>query len=237
MFRFKQFSVRHAQSLLKVGTDAVVLGSLLEAPAGSTRALDIGTGCGVIALMVAQRFPDLHIDALEPDEKSAEEAMLNFQHAPFASRLQCIAGRLQEYHTDASYDLIFSNPPYFEVPMFERGNNPQRMGAGRKEAATQSTLTFADVWAMVPGLLKNEGTFWVILPADATKVFTTLANASGFFLQHHIAVHSKETTEPIRSVLGYGRTAAPLNQWKLVLYNEDGSRHPLYQELTREFYL
>ena len=237
MFHFKQFSVQHAQSLLKVGTDAVLLGALMEAIPDDERALDVGTGCGIIALMAAQRFPQLQIDALDPDEKSTEEAALNFEHSPFASRLHCYTQSFQEYQASTRYDLIFSNPPYFEVPHFERGNNLQDIGPGRKAAATQSTLTFSEFWNKVPALLKPDGSVWVILPTFMTDAFSDEAGNSGFHLQKRIDVQSKESKPPIRSVLCYNKKQSSVQVCNMVLYNADGSRHPQYHELTSDFYL
>lgn len=113
-FRFKQFSVSNVRSALKVGTDAVLLGAAVTLLPEDQYALDLGTGTGVIALMVAQRSPQLQITGIDIDEDSALEAAENFANSPWAERLTALHQDALNFRPEHSFDLIVSNPPYFE---------------------------------------------------------------------------------------------------------------------------
>ena len=112
IFRFKQFEVVNDRTAMKVGTDGVLLGAWCPV-AEARRVLDVGTGCGVIALMVAQRNRQALIEGIDIDQDSIAEARLNFANSPWNNRLTAIEGDFNDMDGDARYDLIVSNPPYF----------------------------------------------------------------------------------------------------------------------------
>ena len=112
VFKFKQFAVLNDRTAMKVGTDGVLLGAWCPVE-GARRVLDVGTGCGVIALMVAHRNTDAVIDAIDIDHDAIDEATLNFANSPWSERLTAIEGDFNNLNTAVGYDLIVSNPPYF----------------------------------------------------------------------------------------------------------------------------
>lgn len=114
-FRFKQFTIQQEDAAMKVGTDGVLLGAWASVPEPGSRVLDVGTGTGLIALMIAQRAGDVRVDALEIDASSASQANENFQNSPWKERLNCVHSSFQDYASqcDLPYDLIICNPPFF----------------------------------------------------------------------------------------------------------------------------
>src|ERR1035437_1092252 len=123
MFQFKQFSVDQSGCAMKINTDGVLLGAITDAdhPAAI---LDIGTGTGVIALMLAQRFADAEIDAVEIDPEAAKTAEVNFEASPFADRLNIYASGFEDYfdvYPDRKYNLIVSNPPFYVASLKSPG--------------------------------------------------------------------------------------------------------------------
>lgn len=237
IFRFKEFEVRHRDSLLKVNTDAVLLGAITMHDASTNSILDIGTGCGVIALMLAQKFPKAIIHGLEPDEASCQEAAFNFENAPFASRMKTYHEPLQNFDPDRQYDLIVSNPPYFEVPEFEKGNNTQNISERRKKLATQFTLNFDELAQHASRLLETDGAFFVIIPANASEKFDAICTSNGLHKFHTTRIQSKSSSAFQRVVLGFGKTIRRDIETSLIIYNEDGTRHLEYISITKDFYL
>ncbi|MEE0972800.1 MAG: methyltransferase, partial [Paludibacteraceae bacterium] len=154
-FRFKQFTVYQDRCAMKVGTDGVLLGVLADV-SKATRILDIGTGTGLIALMLAQRQKDAHVDAIEIDEQAAQQAQENIAQSPFCY-IHVHTTALQAYNSTQPYDLIVSNPPYF-VDSLKAPN------AARNLARHTDSLSFADLLQGAERLLHNDGCFWVILP-------------------------------------------------------------------------
>ena len=218
-FRFKQFFVNDDRCAMKVGTDGVLLGAWC--PAG-TRVLDIGTGCGLIALMVAQRCPEAQIDAIDIDEAAVEQAKENGVRAFHA--------RLQEWN-GGPYDLIVPNPPYFQNSL----KNPDK---GRQTARHTDTLSYAELLQHSARLLTDSGQLALILPAEAETEVREMAAQYNLSLTRVTRVYSK-VSKPIRRVLmafGFSKEI-PLQEDILVLEDEKGGRSRPYQELCKEFYL
>ncbi|NJM24894.1 MAG: methyltransferase [Bacteroidia bacterium] len=157
---------------MKVGTDGVLLGAWTELTGSELRILDVGTGSGVIALMLAQRSAaNTHIDAIDIDEAGLEEARLNFDRSPWPTRLHVVHTAVQLYHAER-YDLIVSNPPYFINSL--RGHDD-----ARNRARHTVSLSYAELIAAAARLLATNGSFNVILPAPAYTQFTDMALAAG----------------------------------------------------------
>ncbi len=113
-FTFKQFKLRHRDAAMKVGTDAVLLGSWAFDATNPNRILDVGTGCGILALMMSQRFPTAQIEAIELEKKAFDEAQYNFENSPFSERLRIALGNFLEMSEDEKFDAIICNPPYYQ---------------------------------------------------------------------------------------------------------------------------
>ena len=193
------------------------------------RALDIGTGTGVIALMAAQRAPQLHIEAIDIDGPSAEEAALNFSESPWPDRLRAHHLPLKDYSPDTEFDLIFSNPPYYDNSL----PNPDR----RHSTARHShSLSLAEIFEFASGWLSEEGRLSLILPFESNISSRRTAASFGFRPRRSILIRTVETKPPKRIILEFDRHNRTENQETITLM-KDGVRSPEYASLTEGFYL
>ncbi len=211
---------------MKVGTDAVLLGSWVHV--GNTGSvLDIGTGCGVIALMLAQRAIHATVHAVEIDEGSANQAEQNFRSSPFSDRLKVFNTSVQEFD-HGRYDLIVSNPPFFSNSLL-----PPKVE--RKNARHTETLPFDDLMMSVKRLLNPDGRFAVVIPADKGGLMNA-ANLHGFHVARSCAVFTRSTKPQERSLLEFSRFKKIPLEDELVLLEGD-QRSQAYRKLTEDFHL
>lgn len=229
-FQFKQFTIHQTRAAMKVGTDAALLGTLA---AGGSRILDVGAGTGIISLMMAQRFPEAEITAVEIDENAFLDADDNFRESPFADRLTLHKTSFQEFaQQPISYDCIVSNPPYFDESL----ENPDE---GRTKARHTSSLSFHDLIGGAYRMLENGGVFSVCIPPEVLKKFSAEALIVGFSLREIYGIRSvPRKPNPKRYVLVYqkGVLCEP-KEYFYCMQNADGSRSEWYQELMKDFYL
>ena len=232
-FRFQQFFVRHDRSSMKVGTDGVLLGSWIPISNQPFRILDIGTGSGLIALMLAQRCPEAQIDAIDIDEASCEQARENFTASPWAERLHVTQSSLQDWQ-DREYDLVVSNPPYFVDSL-------KAPDAARCAARHNDTLPFRTLIAESTRRLKPDGTLAVIVPSEAEDELQVLAEDEGLQCTQKCYVHPKPGRPAKRVMLAWkpSNTSARLGGLTehLTLEDDRGGRSEAYQQLTKDFYL
>lgn len=230
-FDFKKFSIVQKQSAMKVGTDGVVLGAWAEV-ANARHMLDIGTGTGLLALMIAQRNAAAHIDAIEIDEPAASEAKFNISQSPWNDRIQVIQERIQIYAqtTRAQYDLIVSNPPFFSAgsasPLHER-----------HQARHDTQLPLKELLEAVDRLLTPSGRFSIVLPAQKGDECLTLAGQKQFFPMRQTAFYPKKNKPIERWLLEFTRSSSTPIKNVLIQYNEHGEWSNDYISLTRDFYL
>jgi len=212
---------------MKVGTDAVLLGAWVNAEA-PLRILDIGTGCGVIALMLAQRFSTAQIDAIDIDENSVIEAKVNFDASPWGNRLNIHQVALQDWETSA-YDLIVSNPPYFS-------NSFPIADKSRAQARIQSTLAFEALFQHSKRLLKPEGKLGLVLPARFKDEIKMRLLASELYVNRSTFVLPTPSKAASLLLLEASSKANEIIHGELIVRTET-NYHPSYLALTREFYL
>lgn len=206
-FQMKQFTLQHAKSAMKVGTDGTLLGAYVaecfrNAPPIHT--LDVGTGCGVVALMLAQAWSGSNITGIEIDQPSAEEALTNATFSPFSERLKILHGDFLSFNPNTSYQLIVSNPPYYTEThnsANERENTAKHMGADFP------TLFFAKCTEL---LSPTDGKVMLILPNSALAQFKESATENGLFLLHQLDIHTQAKQLPKRHIALWGKKA-PLN--------------------------
>lgn len=229
VFHFKQFSISQKQTAMKVGTDGVLLGAWSNTN-GST-ALDIGTGTGLIALMLAQRNPDLKIDAVEVDRSATREARINFEASPWINRLNVIQTTVQEYAPDAIYDIIVCNPPYFI-------NSTKAPEASRQTARHTDTLSHQDLCVAVQRLLSGSGSFNIVLPVEEAQQFIQEAEKHQLHLNRKCVVFPKPESNPKRWLMEFSFQKGELNKENITIETE--KRHEYSKEyltLTKDFYL
>ncbi len=213
---------------MKVGTDGVLLGAWcpLDHPA---RILDVGTGSGLVALMLAQRCPEAQIEAIDIDSAAVEQAQENFNQSVFRGQLTAVASSLQAWN-GGPYDLIVSNPPYFQNSL----KNPDE---GRKTDRHTDTLSFDELIAHSVRLLTSNGRMALILPAETEKEVLSIATSQGLHLTHITHVFSKATKPARRVLLCFAKNDCLLTKDTLVLENDKGDRSEAYRQLTKDFYL
>lgn len=213
---------------MKVGTDAVLLGSWTGA-SSPNRILDVGTGCGLIALMMAQRYTTAHIDAIDIDEPSIVESSLNFSVSPWGERLHAKLSSLQEWQSKP-YDLIVSNPPYFS-----RGYTISKKN--RALARSQESLSFESLLTHTTRLLHPAGKFALVLPASSLAEFFLKLEQSQLNCQKKTEVLSFEGKSAALVLLELGFEPRLMQEDQLCIRTEEGNYHSDYLSLTRDFYL
>ena len=237
-FRFKQFFVEDSRCAMKVGTDGVLIGCwpLAISHWPIHRVLDVGTGSGLVALMLAQRCTDAHIDAIDIDEAAVEQARENFIHSPWSDRLDAFVSPLQDWQS-GPYDLIVSNPPYFQNSL----KNPDK---GRQTARHTDTLSYAELLQHSARLLTENEQLALILPAEAEAEVREMATTYSLSLTHVTRVYSKESKPARRVLLLFEKSTTsrrPLaispKEDTLILEDDQGGRSRDYQEITKDFYL
>jgi tRNA1Val (adenine37-N6)-methyltransferase len=230
-FRFRQFSVEDDASTMKTGTDAILLGSWID-PGNAERILDIGTGCGVMALMMAQKSTAL-IDAVDIDEDSINEASSNFKRSPWNDRLTASHRSLSEFagHVAIKYDLILTNPPFFRNSLKSREEK-------RNLARHHDTLTLAELFDSVNKLLAYNGVFYIILPFAQNASMKELAGTFHLYANQILNIRPKERVECNRVLAGFSRIKPEkVVPGELTIRHADNSFTSDYKELTRDFYL
>lgn len=229
-FQFRQFFVGQQHCAMKVGTDGVLLGAWAT---GGHHILDIGTGTGVVALMMAQRFPSADIDAIEVDHDAAEQATDNVRQSPFASRVTVTHTALQNFHPSAPYDSIVCNPPYFL-------NSLKAPEASRSLArhAGDDSLTFRDIFVFAKANTKGTGVVNVVVPTLSQEALETEAYLLGFRKKRELLLRTTPRKPLSRVLVTFSRSShSPAERSEQCLMNADGSRSAWYQQLTADFYV
>ena len=229
-FQFKQFTVWQYNSALKVGTDGVLLGSWIDSK-NAQNILDIGTGTGLLALMVAQKC-NAEIDAVEINPEACKDATYNFSQSQWNKRIQLIESDFFSFIKGSSkqYDCIISNPPYFKNALLSPSNS-------KNIARHTNSLPHEKLLKGVATILSNNGLFYIILPSDISKAFISTARLSGLHPNNILRVFSKETDLlPIRSLICLSRNDCKAKESDLIIYQQDGYTEA-YKALTRDYYL
>ena len=233
MFTFKQFAVEQDRCAMKIGTDGVLLGAWAPTTNNPFSVLDIGTGTGIIALMLAQRTNAEQIDALEIDEAAYEQAVDNFENSPWSDRLFCFHAGLDEFieEPEDEYDLIISNPPFYSEDF--KSDNEQR-----DLARFQDAMPFEDLIEAADLLLSENGIFVVIIPFKEEEKFLALATEFELYPFKITHVKGTPTIEIKRSLLAFSRNeTTDLSVDELIIEIERHVYTPEYIALTKEFYL
>ncbi len=222
---------------MKVGTDGVLLGAwagqtVFRQDALPHSILDIGTGSGLVALMLAQQFPQSTVRAIDIEASAVLQAQENFARSPWAERLAAEEAAVQDYTAAEAFDLVVSNPPYFQNSL----KNPDK---GRELARHTDSLSYADLVAHTARLLSPTGVAAYILPAEAEDTILRLAAEAGLYPVRLTRVHSKEGKHAKRLLVAFRFLPAPMPVPPEVFFIEGANspRSEAYAELTREFYL
>ena len=229
-FQFKQFCIHHDRCAMKVGTDGVLVGawSPLEAP---KHILDIGTGSGLIALMVAQRFPEAEVAGIDIDEVAVAQAQENVDASPFSERVHLMVSALQDApFAETSFDAIVCNPPFFEERLLPPDED-------RSNARHTTSLPFATLVGCSAKLLRPRGQFCVILPANSFDAFRQLCFVNGLSLSHRCDVQTSPRRPAKRVLACFSKGEVQGVDEQLLTLSEAGRRSRQYARLTADFYL
>ncbi len=227
VFRFKRFEVRNELAAMKVGTDGVLLGAVCPIE-GCVNALDVGTGTGLIALMLAQRSESLRITAVEIDREAASEARLNVEASPWHDRIAVVEADFNKMVSEGfaeRYDIVVSNPPYFSTEL----KSPD---ASRAMARHEAGLSYDTLVASAPALLTPQGVMAFISPADREDDITMSVALRGLHITRLISVYTKIGAKtPSRLIWIIATRPTPMCREAVYIGSAE------YRELTSDFYL
>lgn len=225
-FNFQQFSVNQSSEVFRVGTDAVLLGTLCKVE-NSRKVLEVGTGTGIISLMIAQRNSDIEILALDINENAATLAKENFQNSPFRNRLKVLKTDFKNFKTEQKFDLVVSNPPYFEE------NSSEKDILARQ----QTELSFANLLENASKLLSDEGIISVIIPFEAGSIFIQIAEKNQLFLKRKINVYGIENSKIKRLILEFSLNKSDAEESDFTIEKSPRKYSDQYLELTKDFHV
>lgn len=227
-FKFKQFTVWHELCAMKVGTDGVLLGAWAS---GGKRVLDVGTGSGLIALFMAQRFEHASITAIDIDDGACMQARENVEKSPFGMRIDVVKSSLQHFMTESRYDAVVCNPPFFYNSL--KSNDSQRSIARHTD-----TLSYHDLFRGVASLLADDGEFSVVIPASCRSDFDMEALFAGLMPLRVCAVRTVAYKPVSRYLLSYGKHPADRVEETSVCLSGNMVDVPgWYTSLMDDFYL
>lgn len=231
-FRFRHFALSHHKAAMKVGTDAILLGAGVELGVNHKWILDIGTGCGIVALMIAQRST-AHIDAIDIDKDSTHEAQKNFESSPWPHRLKSIHTSLANFVSGSDqkkYDLIVSNPPFFQNSLLPENDH-------LKIARHNVSLTLQGFAGGASYLLSENGRLAAILPSDVAPAFCSVVEGYGLFLNTQTIIIPKPNKAPKRLILEFSRMQArQVQTHQLTIRAANGNFTDEYKKLTHMFH-
>ena len=230
-FQFRQFTVRQERCAMKVGTDGTLLGAWAQAPHGACRILDIGTGSGLIALMMAQRFPEASVVGIDIDPEAVSQARENAMESLFSSRISILEENVVSMESAELFDAIVCNPPYFVDSL----TCPD---AQRTTARHTVSLTYEALIKTAFRLLKTEGFFSVVIPVESRSMIEAQAALQGFFMTRICQVRTTPQKHPKRFLIEFRKTTDyMIDISDGIIEIEPNVRSPWYQQLTHEFYI
>ena len=228
-FQFKKFSIQQNSTAMKVGTDGVLLGAWSSTIEGNI--LDIGTGTGLITIMLAQRTKTAMIDAVEVEAVAYKQALGNVNNCNWSNRITTHHTSIQNYHPNKKYDVIVSNPPFFI-------DSTKASNSERNTARHNDNLSFIDLIDVVTYLLKPEGVFSLILPITASVLFIELAASKNLHLNKKCVIKPNPTKPAKRILMEFSFHKKEIIKDELTIETE--TRHQYTREyisLAKDFYL
>ena len=230
-FQFKQFTVYQDQCAMKVGTDGTLLGAWADAPVTAKRILDIGTGTGLVALMMAQRFPEAQVIGVDIDPDAAKQAQENVVGSPFANRIMINKKDATKMNDKEGYDAIVCNPPYFVDSLTCPENQ-------RTLARHAVSLTYESLMQAASRLLNKDGILSLVIPADNQDDVESSATFNGLFLNRICLIKTTPNKLPKRHLVEFRKQPViHVNFEEQVLELIPGQRSEWYHELTKDFYI
>ncbi len=229
-FRFKEFNIIDDNTPMKVGVDAVLLGSWINAK-HCNKILDVGSGSGIIALMLAQKYKHAIITAIEINNKAYIDLQENIANSKWSNRIIAINDDFNSFRYDNKFHLIVSNPPFFDVV-----NN--KMKIGRKLARQSISLSISQMCETASGILNNNSSFVVIFPYSKRFEFLREAFMNGFYILEELRIRDNSSSVYKRSILHFKNSKVGVfTQNSLELKSDNGGYSEMFIKLTKDFYL
>jgi tRNA1Val (adenine37-N6)-methyltransferase len=225
-FKFKQFEIQQSKNVFRVGTDGVLLGALTNIT-NASKVLEVGTGTGLISLMLAQRNPNAEFLGIDINEDAVNLTQFNFENSPFTSRLKNILQDFKTFKTEEKFDLIVSNPPYFEASDSEKD----------KIARQTVELNFSQLISKSSILLSENGIFSVIIPVEVGGGFIEICKENQLFLIRKIDIKGIENSKTKRLILEFSLTEKVLEESEFIIEKSPRQYSDQYLELTKEFHV
>lgn len=225
-FRFQKFDILQHKNVFRVGTDGVLLGALCQVE-NAQKILEVGTGTGLISLMLAQRNANAEITALDLNEDAVKLAQENFKNSPFSKRLQFFHQDFKIFESQKEYDFVVCNPPFFEE------NNSVKDVLARQ----QVELSFRNLIDKTTDILSPEGIFSVIIPSESAQEFENLAQDFDLHLVRKINIFGIENGVLKRNVLEFSKKKSALETLDFTIEKSPRKYSDQYLELTKEFHI
>ena len=225
-FRFQKFDIIQHENVFRVGTDGVLLGALCQVE-NAQKILEVGTGTGLISLMLAQRNANAEITALDLNEDAVKLAQENFKNSPFSERLQVFHQDFKTFESQKEYDFVVCNPPFFEE------NNSVKDILARQ----QVELTFRNLIEKASKILSSEGIFSVIIPSESAQEFENLAEDFDLYLVRKVNIFGIENGVLKRNVLEFSKKKSALETLDFTIEKSPRKYSDQYLELTKEFHV
>lgn len=230
-FQFKQFTIHQQRCAMKVGTDGTLLGAWAQVPTASARILDIGTGTGLIALMMAQRFPDASVFGIDIDPDAISQAQENVNASPFANRIKICKANILDFNDPKGFDAIVSNPPFFINSL----TCPDRQRTMARHAVG---LTYEGLMHATYKLLNPHGVFSLVIPSECQSALEDKAIMEGFFVTRICHIRTTPKKNPKRQLIEFSKY--PVDKLfieKGIIEETPNVRSLWYQQLTKDFYI
>lgn len=225
-FKFKQFEIQQSKNVFRVGTDGVLLGASACVDDVS-KVLEVGTGTGLISLMLAQRTSEAEFLGIDINKEAVDLTKTNFENSPFKLRLKNILNDFKSFQTGDKFDLIVSNPPYFEASDSEKD----------KIARQTVELNFRQLISKSAELLSENGVFSVIIPVEAGNDFVEIAKENQLLLIKRINIKGIETSSVKRLILEFSAVEKDIQELEFVIEKSPRKYSDQYLELTKEFHV
>jgi tRNA1Val (adenine37-N6)-methyltransferase len=229
-FQFKKFRIEQDMCAMKVCTDSCIFGASIPVDKETYKILDIGTGSGLLSLMLAQRSLISDIDAVEMDPSAAVQARFNFSNSQWGNRIHIYTESIQKFASPEKYNLIISNPPFFS-------NNLESPDKKINMAHHTISLSTDDLLACVLRFLKPDGKFWVMLPPYEADILNKKAESLGLHLNEKLNIRDRNTSGIMRiiSLLSLEKKEGPVKEF--VIKDEYGKYSDQFTDLLKDYYL
>jgi tRNA1Val (adenine37-N6)-methyltransferase len=229
-FQFKKFRIEQDQCAMKVCTDSCIFGASISVDKSVHKILDIGSGSGLLSLMLAQKSLTCHIDAVEIEPSAAQQSKLNFNNSPWGDRIHVYTESIQSFTSSEKYDLIISNPPFFSNYL---ASPDKKINSAHHTVS----LSMEDLLAGVKKFLKPEGKFRVILPPYESDILSKKAETSGLYQNEKINIRDRKTSDIIRTISLLSFNKEDCVEKELIIKDETGKYSEQFTELLKDYYL